>query len=255
MTTRSARPSTRPSRRRRSTGNRDRPAPPRAPRSSATSRAGTTRGAGTPRSPTCPRPSSNASTSSSHNERSRPRLRTKPVATTSPSASDGLTTRRISTVGIDFAANGPISPDDTHATPTGPAQAATDGGQGTNGNGWPLHMTSLTITSQVGSGISAVTGTPSSTSFVWTATTSDISFMSIQSVPSLFSVMGIAAKDVTARPRNPLLLIGQRGRETAASASRVAALRAGADRLACAAVGVAAADCCRRSIACVTGFI
>ena len=60
------------------------------------------------------------------------------VASTSPSASDGLTTRRISTVGVDFAANGPISPDDALATPTGPAQAATDGGQETNANGWPL---------------------------------------------------------------------------------------------------------------------
>ena len=63
------------------------------------------------------------------------------VASTSPSASDGLTTRRISTVGVDFAANGPISPDDASATPTGLAQAATDGRQATNGNGWPLRST------------------------------------------------------------------------------------------------------------------
>jgi hypothetical protein len=55
------------------------------------------------------------------------------VASTSPSASDGLTPRRISTVGVDFAATGPTSPDDALATPTGPAQAATDGGQATNG--------------------------------------------------------------------------------------------------------------------------
>jgi putative transposase len=63
------------------------------------------------------------------------------VASTSPSASDGLTTHRISTVGVDFAAHGPISPDNALATPTGPAQAATDGGQGTNGNRRPLRST------------------------------------------------------------------------------------------------------------------
>jgi putative transposase len=63
------------------------------------------------------------------------------VASTSPSASDGLTTRRISTVGVDFAGNGPISPENALATPTGPAQAATDGSQRTNGNGWPLRST------------------------------------------------------------------------------------------------------------------
>ncbi len=56
------------------------------------------------------------------------------VASTSPSASDGLTTRRISTVGVDFVADGSISPENALVTPTGPAQAATDGGQGTNGN-------------------------------------------------------------------------------------------------------------------------
>ena len=33
------------------------------------------------------------------------------VASTSPRASDALTTRRISTVGVDFAANGSISPE------------------------------------------------------------------------------------------------------------------------------------------------
>ena len=60
------------------------------------------------------------------------------VASTSPNASDGLTTRRISTVGVDFAADGSISPENALVIPTGPAQAATDGGQGTNGNRWPL---------------------------------------------------------------------------------------------------------------------
>jgi putative transposase len=63
------------------------------------------------------------------------------VASTSPSASDRLTTRRIPTICVDFAGNGPISPDNALATTTGPAQAATDGSQGTNDNGWPLRST------------------------------------------------------------------------------------------------------------------
>ena len=63
------------------------------------------------------------------------------VAGVSPSAADGLRTRRISTVGVDFAANGPISPDEALVDPTGPAQAATNGGQGTNGSGWPSRST------------------------------------------------------------------------------------------------------------------
>ena len=60
------------------------------------------------------------------------------VASISPRASDGLTTRRVSTVGVDFAAQAPISPENALVVPTDPAQAATGGGQGTNGNAWPL---------------------------------------------------------------------------------------------------------------------
>jgi putative transposase len=63
------------------------------------------------------------------------------VALIPPSISDGPTTRRISTVGVDCAANGPISPDETLVDPTGPAQAATNGSQGTNGSGWPSRST------------------------------------------------------------------------------------------------------------------
>ena len=59
------------------------------------------------------------------------------VASIAPRASHGLTTRRVSTVGVDFAARAPISPENGLVVPTGPAQAATEGGQGTNG-GWPL---------------------------------------------------------------------------------------------------------------------
>ena len=59
------------------------------------------------------------------------------VASTAPRASDGLTTRRVSTVGVDFVAHASISPENALVVPTGPAQAATDGSQGTNGNGWP----------------------------------------------------------------------------------------------------------------------
>jgi hypothetical protein len=47
------------------------------------------------------------------------------VAVTSPRASDGLTTRRVSTVGLDFAAHGPTSPEIAAGVPTDLAQAAT----------------------------------------------------------------------------------------------------------------------------------
>jgi putative transposase len=60
------------------------------------------------------------------------------VAAIAPRASHGLTTRRVLTVGVDFAARAPISPENGLVVPTGPAQAATEGNQGTNGNGWPL---------------------------------------------------------------------------------------------------------------------
>ena len=63
------------------------------------------------------------------------------IASISPNASDGLTTRRISPVGVDFAADGSISSDNALVIPTGPAQAAPNGGQGTNGDGWPLRST------------------------------------------------------------------------------------------------------------------
>jgi putative transposase len=63
------------------------------------------------------------------------------VASTSPRASDGLRTRRVSTVGVDFVADASISPETALVVSAGPAQAATDGGRGTNGNGWPLRST------------------------------------------------------------------------------------------------------------------
>ena len=59
------------------------------------------------------------------------------VASTSPSASDGLTTRRVSTAGVGFVADASITPENALVVPTGPAQAATNGCQGTNANGWP----------------------------------------------------------------------------------------------------------------------
>jgi hypothetical protein len=60
------------------------------------------------------------------------------VASISPSVSERLTTRRVSTLGVDFADDGSISPENALVVPSGPAQAATDVGQGTNGSGWPL---------------------------------------------------------------------------------------------------------------------
>jgi putative transposase len=60
------------------------------------------------------------------------------VASTTTRASDGLTTRRIAAVGVDFAADASNSPENGPVVPTGPAQAATDGTQGTTAPGWPL---------------------------------------------------------------------------------------------------------------------
>ena len=57
------------------------------------------------------------------------------VASIAPRASHALTTRRVPTVGVDFAARAPISPENGLVVRTGPAQAATEGGQGTNGAG------------------------------------------------------------------------------------------------------------------------
>jgi putative transposase len=60
------------------------------------------------------------------------------VASTPPTVSDGLTTRRVSTVGVEIAPHRPISPENALVAPSGRAQAATDGGQATNGSQWPL---------------------------------------------------------------------------------------------------------------------
>ena len=57
------------------------------------------------------------------------------VASIAPRTSHALTTRRVPTVGVDFAARAPISPENGLVVPTDPAQAATEGGQGTNGAG------------------------------------------------------------------------------------------------------------------------
>ncbi len=51
---------------------------------------------------------------------------------------DRLTTRRSSTVGVDFEVNRPISPAIALALPTGIRSGRENGSQGTNGRGWPL---------------------------------------------------------------------------------------------------------------------
>ena len=63
------------------------------------------------------------------------------VASTSPRASDGLTTRRVSPANVEFVADESISPENGLLASTDPAQAATHGGQGTNGSGWPSRST------------------------------------------------------------------------------------------------------------------
>ena len=51
---------------------------------------------------------------------------------------DRLTTRRSSTVGVDFEVNRPIPPAIALALPTGIRSGRENGSQGTNGRGWPL---------------------------------------------------------------------------------------------------------------------
>jgi putative transposase len=60
------------------------------------------------------------------------------VAATSPRAANGLTTRRGSTTGVDFVANGQISPVNAPVLQSGVGSGRHNGSQGTNGRGWPL---------------------------------------------------------------------------------------------------------------------
>jgi Integrase core domain len=60
------------------------------------------------------------------------------VGSISPRAADGLTTRRVSTVGADLVANASISRESGLVVPTGPAQAATNGDQPMERSRWPL---------------------------------------------------------------------------------------------------------------------
>ena len=60
------------------------------------------------------------------------------VAGASQKAADGLTTRRISTVGVELAARGPITPENALALPTGVGSGRQKRGQGTNGHPRPL---------------------------------------------------------------------------------------------------------------------
>ena len=63
------------------------------------------------------------------------------VASTWPKAADGLTTRLVSTDGVDFAADGSTSPENAHVLRTGSRSGRAHSGHGTNGNGWPSHST------------------------------------------------------------------------------------------------------------------
>jgi putative transposase len=60
------------------------------------------------------------------------------VAAIPPRTAHRLTTRRASTVGVDFEVNRPISPASALALPTGIRSGREHGSQGTNGRGWPL---------------------------------------------------------------------------------------------------------------------
>jgi putative transposase len=60
------------------------------------------------------------------------------VAAIPPRAADRLTTRRSSTVGVAFAGDGPIAPENAPVVRTAIRSGREDGSQGTNGRGWPL---------------------------------------------------------------------------------------------------------------------
>jgi len=60
------------------------------------------------------------------------------VASILPSAADGLTTRRFPTVGVDFAADASITPENGLVVPAGSRSGRDERGQGTDSNGWPL---------------------------------------------------------------------------------------------------------------------
>jgi hypothetical protein len=72
------------------------------------------------------------------------------VTGTSPRTANGLTTRRLSAVGIDFAANGPISPDNTPVARTAIRSGRDNGDQRTTATGG---------LSALGQGIGSLTGT------------------------------------------------------------------------------------------------
>jgi putative transposase len=60
------------------------------------------------------------------------------VASTSPRAADGLTTRRVSTPGLDLVAEGLISPEHAPGVRERVRSGRDQGGQETNGHVWPL---------------------------------------------------------------------------------------------------------------------
>jgi hypothetical protein len=62
------------------------------------------------------------------------------VASTSPRAADGLTTRRVSTPGLDLVTEGLISPENAPAVRERVRSGRDQGGQQTNGHVWPLRQ-------------------------------------------------------------------------------------------------------------------
>ena len=63
------------------------------------------------------------------------------IASTSPRAADGLTTRRVSTDGVDFAADDSTPTENALIVQTGSRSGRAHGGQETNGNRWPSRST------------------------------------------------------------------------------------------------------------------
>ena len=60
------------------------------------------------------------------------------VAALPSKPANGLTTRRLTTTGVEFAANSQISPANARVAPIGIRSGREKSGQGTNGRRWPL---------------------------------------------------------------------------------------------------------------------
>jgi putative transposase len=76
-----------------------------------------------------------------HAELEGPDSANRSIPATSPRASEGLRTRRLSTVGVDLVDAGPLPPENRRLVPTDSARTATDGTQRNDCDHWSLRPT------------------------------------------------------------------------------------------------------------------